>query len=75
MARLKRDPNKRRIPVSSCVTHWVSQDLEETCCYHNISISELISRVLSKACYDSFPTDRAEFDKLYPYHYELSEVS
>ena len=74
MVRLKRDPNKRRIPVSSCVTQWVSQDLEDTCCHHNISISELISRVLCKACYERFPMDRTEFDKLYPYHYETSEV-
>lgn len=70
MVRVKRDPGKRRIPISSCVTQAVALDLEDAACHHNISLSELVSRVLAKACDARFPTDRVEFDKLYPLHYD-----
>ena len=60
---------RRRIPISSCITQQVSTDLEDAACHHSISISEIVSRVLSKACHEGFPTDQAEFDELYPVHY------
>ena len=47
----------------------VAEDLEEAACHHNISMSEIVSRVLAKACRGRFPTDREEFDRLYPLHY------
>lgn len=69
MPRASRNPNKRRIPISSCVTSQVAEDLEDAACHHDISMSEIVSRVLAKACNTRFPTDVAEFNKLYPLHY------
>ena len=69
MVRVKRDPNKRRIPISSCITSSNAEDLEDAACHHNISMSEIVSRILAKACDARFPTDRGEFDALYPAHY------
>lgn len=61
--------NKRRMPLSTCVTQKVSADLEEAAFHHSISISELVSRVLAKACHEGFPTDRADFDSKFPANY------
>ena len=61
--------NKRRMPISSCVTQQVSTDLEEAAFHHSLSISEIVSRIVSKACHEGFPTDRAKFDELYPAHH------
>ena len=70
MVRVKRDPLKRRIPISACVTNPTAEDLEDAACHHNISMSEIVSRILSKACHERFPTDREEFNKMYPLHYD-----
>lgn len=67
--RNQRSLSKRRIPISSCITLKDAQDMEEACEFYGISISEMVARLIAKACHERFPTDRAAFDEQYPLHY------
>ena len=69
MVKLIKTARKRRIPISSCVTQETAEDLEDAALHHNISMSEIVCRILMKACNERFPTDLEQFNRMYPLNY------
>ena len=61
---------RRRAHVSAYTETWVSNALDEAADHHSISLSELVNRILAKACDTGFPSDTGEFHKQFPLHYE-----
>lgn len=64
-----RNPNRRRRPLSTCVTDFTAQAIEEAAWHHSISVSELMARILARACHDGIPSQLAELDTQFPAAY------
>lgn len=71
MARLTRNPFKRRFPLSTCINSATSEGLEEAALHHSISLSELAARILAAAVAKGIPATATEFSTLYPLHHDL----
>lgn len=70
MPNMPRGKPRRRAHVSAYVETYVAQDLDDAADHHCISLSELVNRVLMKACQQGFPTDSIAFQKQYPKHHD-----